>query len=141
MAGGLPDGTHWVVNQVNDTPSTTITGIHLTSPRVMSKHRCFPMCSFLRLTVGRNVEKKKLVRPICEWNSLPRETVKDVNRIGGISAVPRTHLQHMKVPRRGGESDTATDTATAMLDLNSIFHLHHNSQQHQIPDALSEARG
>lgn len=102
MAGGLPDVTHWVVNQVNDTPSTTITGIHLTSPRVTSKHRCFPMCSFLRLTVGRNVEKKKLVRPIFEWNSLPRETVKDVNRIGGISAVPTTHLQHMKVPRRGG---------------------------------------
>ena len=45
------------------------------------------------------------------------------------------HLQHMEVPRIG-----AYTTATAMQDLSRVCDPHHNSQQHQIRNPLSEAR-
>ena len=34
----------------------------------------------------------------------------------------------------------AYTTATAMQDLSHVYKLHHNSQQHWIPDPLSEVR-
>ena len=52
------------------------------------------------------------------------------------------HSQHMKVPRLGVKSHLqmlACSTAIAMWDLSHICNLHHSSQQHWIPDPLSEA--
>ena len=49
----------------------------------------------------------------------------------------------MKVPRLGVKLELqllAYTTATTMQDLSCICDLHHNSQQHQIPDPLIEAR-
>ena len=49
------------------------------------------------------------------------------------------HLQHMKVPRLGSESELqlpAYPTATSTLDLSHICDLHHSSQQHWIPNPL-----
>ena len=48
----------------------------------------------------------------------------------------------MEVPRPGVKSELqlpASTTATATPELNHIYDLHHSSQQHQIPDPLSEA--
>ena len=56
----------------------------------------------------------------------------------------RPHLQHMEVPGLGAKSDlqlTAYATATAMRDPSRICDMHHSSQQHQIPNPLSEDRG
>ena len=53
------------------------------------------------------------------------------------------HLWHMEVPRLGIKLDLqllAYATATAMQGLSHVYNLHHSSQQHRIPDALSEAR-
>ena len=55
------------------------------------------------------------------------------------------HPRHMEVPRLGVESELqlpacATATATAMQDPSRVYELHHNSQQCQITDPLSEAR-
>ena len=53
------------------------------------------------------------------------------------------HMQHMKVPRLGVESELqllAYTTAIATWDMSHICDLHHSSWQHQIPDAMSEAR-
>ena len=50
----------------------------------------------------------------------------------------------MGVPRLGVQLELqppATATATAMLDQSLIWDLHHSSQQCQIPNPLSEARG
>ena len=49
----------------------------------------------------------------------------------------------MEVPRLGEESELqlpAYTTATATQAPNRICDLHHRSQQHQIPDPLSEVR-
>ena len=51
--------------------------------------------------------------------------------------------QHMEVPRLGVEAELqlpAYTTVTATHDLSHICKLHHSSQQHWIPDPLSEAR-
>ena len=53
------------------------------------------------------------------------------------------HPQHMETPRLGVESELhlpTYTTATGTQDLSCIFNLHHNSQQRQIPNPLSEAR-
>ena len=53
------------------------------------------------------------------------------------------HVQHMKVPRLGVESEPkllAYTTATATLDLSHVCNLHYSSQQCQILDQLSESR-
>ena len=53
------------------------------------------------------------------------------------------HLQHMEVPRLGGESQMQLPvytTATAMQELSHTCHLCHSSGQRQILDPLSEAR-
>ena len=53
------------------------------------------------------------------------------------------HERYMEVPRLGVESELqqlAYATATAMLDLSRVCHLHHSSRQHQILNALSKAR-
>ena len=50
----------------------------------------------------------------------------------------------MEVPRLGVESELqlpACATATAMPDLSHVCDLHHSSQQCQILNPLSEARG
>ena len=53
------------------------------------------------------------------------------------------HPHHMEATRLGVELElqllTCT-TATATWDLSLICNLHHTSQQHQIPNPLSEAR-
>ena len=49
----------------------------------------------------------------------------------------------MEIPRLGVESELqllAYTTATAMRDPSHVCDLRHSSQQHQIPDPLSEAR-
>ena len=47
----------------------------------------------------------------------------------------------MEVPRLGVESEQQLPaTVPAMPDLNSVFDLHHSSQQHQILNPLTEAR-
>ena len=54
------------------------------------------------------------------------------------------HQWHMEVPRLGVGSELqlpAYTTATAMQDLSCIFDLHHSSQQHQILNPMSKARG
>ena len=51
------------------------------------------------------------------------------------------HLQHMKVPRQGVESEIQLlpyNTVTATWDLRCVFNLHHSSWQHSILRALSE---
>ena len=53
------------------------------------------------------------------------------------------HLQHMKVPRLGVQSEIqqpAYTTATAMQDLSCLCYQHHNSWQCQILNPLSETR-
>ena len=53
------------------------------------------------------------------------------------------HLQNAEVPRLGVTSEPhllATATATAMLELSCICHLHCSSPQHWIRNPLSEAR-
>ena len=53
------------------------------------------------------------------------------------------HLQHMKVPRLGAETELqlpAYTTATAMRDLNQFCNLHHSSWQCWLLNPLSEAR-
>ena len=53
------------------------------------------------------------------------------------------HLQHMKVPRVGVQSEIqqpAYTTATAMQDLSCLCYQHHNSWQCQILNPLSETR-
>ena len=50
---------------------------------------------------------------------------------------------HIEVPRLGVESELqllAYTTAAAMRDPSRICDLHHSSQQHRVPNALSEAR-
>ena len=52
-------------------------------------------------------------------------------------------VRHMEVPRLEVELELqlpAYATTTATGDPSSICNLHHSSQQHQIPDPLSEAR-
>ena len=54
----------------------------------------------------------------------------------------RPHLQHMEVPRLGGESELqllAIATATAMPSLSCICNLHCSSWQWRILNPLSEA--
>ena len=49
----------------------------------------------------------------------------------------------MEIPRLGVESELQQltyKTATLMQDLSCVCNLHHSSQQHRIPDSLSEAR-
>ena len=53
------------------------------------------------------------------------------------------YLRHMEVPRLGVKLDLQLPvytTATATRDLSHICDLHHSSQQHWIPNPLSEAR-
>ena len=53
------------------------------------------------------------------------------------------HLQHMKVPRLGVESELSSQaytTATAMQDPSCVCDLHHSSRQHQSLNLLSKAR-
>ena len=53
------------------------------------------------------------------------------------------HSRHMEVPRLGVESELqlpASTTATTMADLSHICNPYKSSQQHWIPDPLSEAR-
>ena len=53
------------------------------------------------------------------------------------------HPWHMEVPRLGIKSELqllAYATATAMQDPSHVSDLYHSSQQHQIPNPLSEAR-
>ena len=53
------------------------------------------------------------------------------------------HLQHMEVPRLGVKLELQVPdytTATETRDLSRICNLHHSSQQHRIPNPLSEAR-
>ena len=60
---------------------------------------------------------------------------------GGGVLGPR--LRHMEDGRLGVQSELqlpAYTTATATWDPSRICDLHHSSQQHQIPDPLSEAR-
>ena len=49
---------------------------------------------------------------------------------------------HMEVPRLGAELELqlAYTTAVAVQDPSHVCDLHHSSQQHWIPDLLSEAR-
>ena len=54
----------------------------------------------------------------------------------------RPHPWHMEVPRLGVKSGLqllAYTTATAMREPSQVFDLQHSSQQHRIPDPLSEA--
>ena len=54
------------------------------------------------------------------------------------------HLWHMEVPRLEGELELqlpAYATATATPDLSCICDLHHSSQQHRVPNPLSEWPG
>ena len=51
-------------------------------------------------------------------------------------------MQHMEVPRLGVKSELqlpAHTTATAMLDLSCVCHLHHSSWQRWILNPLSKA--
>ena len=53
------------------------------------------------------------------------------------------HLWHMGVPRLGIQLELqlpAYTTATATSDLSHVCDLHHSTQQHRIPNPLSEAR-
>ena len=53
------------------------------------------------------------------------------------------HLQHMKVPRLGVESELqlpAYAAATSRPDLNCVCDLQHSSEQRQIPSPLSKGR-
>ena len=53
------------------------------------------------------------------------------------------HLWHVGVPRLGAESELplpAYTTATATPDLSHVCDLQHSSQQHWIPNPLSEAK-
>ena len=51
------------------------------------------------------------------------------------------HLQHMEVPRLGGQSELQMPVcATATWDLSHICNLHHSSQQCWILNPLSKAR-
>ena len=53
------------------------------------------------------------------------------------------HPQHMEIPRLGVDSELqlpAYTTATATLDLSSVYVLHHSLQQHWILNPQSEAR-
>ena len=53
------------------------------------------------------------------------------------------HPRHMEVPRLGAKSELqlpAQATETAMWDLSHVCNLHHNSQQPQILNPLSEAK-
>ena len=54
------------------------------------------------------------------------------------------HAWHMEVPRPGVERELqllAYTTATATQDPSHVYDLHHSSQQHQILNPPSEARG
>ena len=53
------------------------------------------------------------------------------------------HPWHMEVPRIGVELELQLPvyaTATAMRDSSCIWDLHHSSQQHQMPNPLSEIK-
>ena len=91
------------------------------------------------------------IEPATSWNY---DSIHDTNSEANVGAGSLLtvvflfcflgpHLWHMEVPRLGVRSGLQLPTyatAIAMWDLSQVCDLHHNSQQHQIFNSLSEAR-